>query len=63
MTEMTKGERNDLAKLVRQNERLAKTAATQRSAELLADFERQLGTIYSFDDDEVWKAAEPRNRP
>ena len=54
---MTKGERNDLAGLVRQRAKLLKAAAAQRSAELLADFERQLGTIHSYDDDETWRAA------
>ena len=54
---MTKGERNDLASLVRKRERLSKTVASQRSAELLADFEAQLGAIYSFDNDETWAAA------
>ena len=58
MGEMTKTERNDLGKLIRQREKLMKTATTQRSAELLADFERQLGTVYHFDDDEIWKEAE-----
>jgi hypothetical protein len=29
----------------------------QRSAELLADFENQLGQIYSFDQDAIWKQA------
>lgn len=53
---MTKGERKALASLVRKRERLSKTAASQRSAELLADFEQQLGTVYSFDDDETWAA-------
>lgn len=57
MTAMTKGERADLTRLVRQRERLMKTLASQRAAELLADFERQMGAIYSFDDDETWKAA------
>jgi hypothetical protein len=41
----------ELCVLVRARERLAKTAATERAAELLADFERQLGTIYSYDTD------------
>ena len=53
---MTKGERTDLARLIRHRERLAKSAASQRSAELLADAEHQLGAIYSFDDDETWAA-------
>ena len=57
MNTMTKGERDDLAKLIRQRERLMKTGASQRAAELLADFERQLGTIYSYDHDQTWKAA------
>lgn len=54
---MTKGERDDLGRLIRQRERVMKTAAAQRAAELLADFERQMGAIYQFDQDEIWKAA------
>jgi hypothetical protein len=34
-----------------------KTAAGQRSAELLAEFEQQLASIYSYDQDEIWKQA------
>lgn len=34
-----------------------KTAATQRSAELLAEFEQQLASVYSYDQDRTWKAA------
>ena len=34
-----------------------KTAASQHSAELLADFEQQLASIYSWDQDGVWKQA------
>jgi hypothetical protein len=40
-----------------------KSAAKQRSAELLADFENQMGREYSFDQDEVWaKAVEIADR-
>ena len=53
-TVMTKGEREDLVKLIRQRERVLKSAARQRSAELIADFENQMGQVYSFDQDEVW---------
>jgi hypothetical protein len=56
-TAMTRAETSDLLRLVRQRERLAKTTAAQRSAELLADFEKQLGSSYSYDSDETWKAA------
>jgi hypothetical protein len=54
---MTKGERDDLIKLIKQRERAQKTATVERSKELLADFERHLGTIFRYDRNEVWKAA------
>jgi len=55
---MSKGEREDLHRLVRQREKVLKSAAKQRSAELIADFENQLGSEYAFDDDAVWTKAE-----
>jgi hypothetical protein len=55
---MSKGEREDLQRLVRQREKVLKSAAKQRSIELLADFENQMGSEYSFDQDEVWDKAE-----
>lgn len=54
---MTSAERSDLLKVVRQRERVAKAGAAQRAAELLADFEQQLARRYSFDEDDVWRAA------
>jgi hypothetical protein len=54
---MSKGEREDLQRLVRQRERVLKSAAKQRSSELLADFENQMGQQYAFDQDEVWEQA------
>lgn len=54
---MTKSEREDLAKLIRNREKVMKSAAGERSAELLAEFERQVASIYSYDQDEVWKSA------
>jgi hypothetical protein len=60
---MTESEREDLQRLIRQREKVLKSAAKQRSAELLADFENQMGQQFSFDQDEVWeqavKSAEP----
>lgn len=52
---MTKQEREALAKLIRQRERLAKTAAAERSAQLLADFEQQADRHYHYNEDEVWR--------
>jgi hypothetical protein len=57
MTAMLRGEREELQRLVRQREKVLKSAARQRSAELLADFENQMGSEYSFDQDEVWEKA------
>jgi hypothetical protein len=57
MTGMSKSEREDLQRLVRQREKVLKSAAKQRSAELLADFENQMGSEFAFDDDAVWAQA------
>jgi hypothetical protein len=57
MSAMTKSEREDLQRLIRQREKVLKDAATQKSAELLADFENQMGQEYRFDQDEVWAEA------
>jgi hypothetical protein len=54
---MTKHERDDLAKLCRQREKLAKAEADARAAEMLADFHRQLAAIHRYDDHAVWKKA------
>lgn len=45
---------DDLAKLARRQEQVAKTQAKQRAAKLRADFEAQLATIYEADD-EPWR--------
>jgi hypothetical protein len=54
---MTKGEREDLQRLIRQREKVQKSAAKARSTELLADFENQIAAEYRFDDDAVWASA------
>jgi hypothetical protein len=56
-TPMTRNEIDDLQRLIRQREKVLKSAAKQRSAEVLADFENQMGQEYSFDHDEVWAEA------
>src|SRR5262245_65559925 len=57
MSAMTKSEREDLQRLIRQRERVLKSAAKHRTAELLADFENQMGSEFSFDDDAIWQEA------
>lgn len=56
-TKMTKAERSELGQLVRKRERVMKSMAEERAAQLLADFERQAAAIYSFDDDKTWQKA------
>jgi hypothetical protein len=58
MSAMTRAEREDLQRLLRQREKVLKSAAKQRSAELLADFENQMGSEYAFDQDEIWEKAQ-----
>jgi hypothetical protein len=57
MSAMTKGEREDLQRLIRQREKVQISAARQRSADLIADFENQMASEFRFDDDEVWQEA------
>jgi replicative superfamily II helicase len=54
---MSKSERDDLVRLIKQREKVAKTAAEQRSAAMLAEFERQVSALHDFATDEVWSAA------
>lgn len=54
---ISKSEREDLQRLIRQREKVLRSAARQRSAELIADFENQIGSEFSFDDDAVWQQA------
>jgi hypothetical protein len=57
MSTMTKSEREDLQRLLRQREKAQKSAARLRTTELIADFENQMAAEYSFDDDAHWQAA------
>lgn len=54
---MTKGERADLLSLIRKREKVMKTMASERSSEMVAEFEAQAAKIYSFNDDAVWERA------
>jgi hypothetical protein len=54
---MTKSEREDLQRLIKQRGRVQVSAAKQRSADILADFESEMAAQYAFDDDAVWAEA------
>lgn len=54
---MTRSDRDTLIKIARQRERVAKTEAKERAAQLSAEFEMQLDTSYRYDENEIWDAA------
>lgn len=54
---MTRSDRETLIKIARQRERLAKSEAKSRAAQLMADFEKQLDQRYHYDQNEVWSEA------
>ena len=54
---MASAERENLLKLCRQRERLAKAAVGVLAAKRKADFEAQFARQFSFDEDRVWKQA------
>jgi hypothetical protein len=56
VSDMTRRDRDDLAKLVRRREKLAKAEAAKLAAERMADFEAQLAAKYDLYD-EAWAEA------
>lgn len=54
---MTRSDRDTLIKISRQRERVAKSEAKERSAQLLADFEKQLDRRYHYNENATWDAA------
>jgi hypothetical protein len=54
---LSNAELERLLKVARLREKVAKSAAAERSAVLLAEFEKQMASKYSFDQSEVWAKA------
>lgn len=54
---MTRAERSELGQLIRKRERVMKSQAAERAANMLAEFDRSSAQIYKFDDDKTWKVA------
>ena len=54
---MTRTERQDLLQICRQQERVAKAQADAVAARRRAEFQAQLARIYSWDENDIWKAA------
>jgi hypothetical protein len=50
-------DRERLLKVARLREKVAKAAFAEHGAQLMANFDQQLATVYSFDTNETWKKA------
>jgi hypothetical protein len=57
---ITRIEREDLLKIVRLRTKVGRNDAKTRAAVLLADFEKQLASVYHWDDSAVWAAVNKR---
>ena len=54
---VTRAEREDILRVARQRERVAKSDVRRRTAELRADFEAKLAAEFSYDQSAIWEAA------
>jgi hypothetical protein len=54
---IARAEQSGLLSLIKQRAKIAKADAVQRGAQLVANFETQLNTEYSFDQSAIWEAA------
>ena len=55
--QLSRSETHDLSMIIKDRTRVLKAHADEQEATCLADFERKLAAVYSWDQDEVWKAA------
>lgn len=54
---LSRQETHDLGMIIKDRTKVLKAHAEEQAAACMADFEQKLAAIYSFDQDEVWKAA------
>ncbi len=54
---LARQETHDLAMIIKDRAKVLKAHVAAQSAECLADFERQIAAVYTFDQDEVWAEA------
>lgn len=54
---LSRQEAHDLGQIIKERTKVLEAHADEQAAHCMADFERKLATIYSYDSDEVWKEA------
>lgn len=54
---LSRNETHDLSMIIKDRTKVLKAHAEEQAAACLAQFEKQMAAVYSWDQDEVWKAA------
>lgn len=54
---LSRNETHDLSMIIKDRTKVLRAHAEEQAAACMADFEKKLAARYSFDQDEVWKAA------
>jgi hypothetical protein len=54
---LSRNETHDLSMIIKDRTKVLRAHAEEQAAVCMADFEKKLAAIYSWDQDEVWKAA------
>ena len=52
---LSRQETHDLGMIIKERTKVLRAHAAEQAAACMADFEKKLSTIYSYDQDEVWK--------
>lgn len=55
--QLSRNETHDLSMIIKDRTKVLKAHAEEQAAHCMADFEKKLAAIYSWDQDEIWKAA------
>jgi hypothetical protein len=55
--QLSRNETHDLSMIIKDRTKVLRAHAEEQAAACIADFEKQMATIYTFDQDEVWEKA------
>jgi hypothetical protein len=55
--QLSRNETHDLSMIIKDRTKVLRAHADEQAARCMADFEKKLAAIYSWDQDEIWKAA------
>src|SRR5687767_8103698 len=54
---LSRNETHDLGMIIKDRAKVLKAHIEAEKTKVLADFEQQIAAVYTFDQDEIWKAA------